>query len=331
MATDADPWVDPDMQLAFARMAEIAREHDLPADRSRMTPEQARRRMEIDRAWWNQDRPALARIEDVTVPGPTRPVPVRLLYPATAETTPDAPLPVILYLHGGGWVVGSLETHGRAMHALANASGCLVAAVDYALAPENPFPAAITEVAAVVEHLRGQGAEAWGADPARIALAGDSAGANIAIGTALQLRDRGDRSVGALGLIYPVAGCDFETESYTRFGGGEWGLSRAEMRAFFAHYLRGPEDYDDPRAVPLKADLAGLPPTFVAAAGLDVLRDDAIRLDAALRAAGVPCTFDLYEGVTHGFMTLTRMVPKAQAMIDTMAARLSTTLRGLQA
>ena len=163
MATDADPWVDPDMQKAFARMAEIAREHDLPADRSRMTPDQARRRMEIDRAWWNQDRPALARVEDVTVPGPTRPVPVRLLYPATADPTPGAPapgapLPVIVYLHGGGWVVGSLETHGRAMHALANASGCLVAAVDYALAPENPFPAAITEVAAVVDFLHGQGA-----------------------------------------------------------------------------------------------------------------------------------------------------------------------------
>ena len=127
-----------------------------------------------------------------------------------------------------------------------------------------------------------------------------------------------------------MADCDFETESYTRFGGGEWGLSRAEMRAFFEHYLRGPEDYDDPRAVPLKANLAGLPPTFVAAAGLDVLRDDAIRLDAALRAAGVPGTFELYDGVTHGFMTLTRMVPKAQAMIETMAARLSTTLRGLR-
>ena len=115
------------------------------------------------------------------------------MYPATAETTPDAPLPVIIYLHRGGWGGGSLETHGRAMHALANASGCLVAAVDYALAPENPFPSAITEVAAVVEHLQGAGADAWGADPARIALAGDSAGANIAIGTALHRRDRGDR------------------------------------------------------------------------------------------------------------------------------------------
>lgn len=323
MAADAKPWVDPDMQRAFARMAEIAREHDLPADRSRLAPEQARRRMEIDRAWWNQDRPPLAHIEETTVPGPTRPVPVRLLYPSA-----DRPLPVIVYLHGGGWVVGSLETHGRGMHALANASNCIVAAVDYALAPEHRFPAAITEVAAVVEHIVADGAS-WGADPERIALAGDSAGGNIAIGTELHLRARGRSPVGALGLIYPVAGCDFETESYRAFGGGEWGLSRAEMQAFFDHYLSGPADLDDPRAVPLKADLTGLPPTFVAAAALDVLRDDAVQLDARLRAAGVPGTFDLYEGVTHGFMGLTRMVPKAQAMIDRLADRLSATLRGL--
>lgn len=322
MAEDATPWVDPDMQRAFVRMAEIAREHDLPADRSRLTPEQARRRMEVDRAWWNQDRPALARIEDTTVPGPTRPVPVRLLYP-----TDDRPLPVIVYLHGGGWVVGSLETHGRGMHALAVAANCLVVTVDYGLAPEHKFPSAVTEVAAVVDHIAAHGG-AWGADPARIALAGDSAGANIALGTELHLRGRGTSPVGALGLVYPVAGCDFDTESYRRFGGGEWGLTRADMMAYFDHYVRGPEDLDDPRAVPLKADFTGFPPTFVAAAGLDVLRDDAIRLDARLRTAGVTCTLDVYEGVTHGFMGLTRMLPKAQEMIDTMAGRLSATLRG---
>src|SRR3546814_8808575 len=117
------------MQKAFLRMAEIAREHDLPADRSQLTPEQARRRGEIDRAWWNKERPALARIEDVVVDGPTRPIPVRLLYPSSegADTGSggtgggtgarlDAPLPVIVYLPGGGWVVGSLEPHSRAQH-----------------------------------------------------------------------------------------------------------------------------------------------------------------------------------------------------------------------
>lgn len=324
MATDAKPWVDPDMQRAFGRMAEIAREHDLPADRSGLTPEQARRRMELDRAWWNQDRPALAKIVDTTVPGPTRPISVRLLYPSAV----DAHLPVIVYLHGGGWVVGSLETHARGMHILAKASDCLVVAVDYALAPEHKFPGAVTEVAAVVDHILEHGAE-WRADPRRIALAGDSAGGNIALGTALQLRDQGSSQIGALGLIYPVTGCDFETESYRTFGGGEWGLSRAEMQAYYAHYVNGPEDYDDPRAVPMKADLAGLPPTFIAAAGLDVLRDDSVLLDAKLQEARVPCTLDVYEGVVHGFMTLTRMVPKAQTMIEDLAARLSTTLRGL--
>ena len=101
------------------------------------------------------------------------------------------------------------------------------------------------------------------------------------------------------------------------------------MRAYFEHYVRDPQDLDDPRAVPLKADLSGLPPTFVTAAGLDVLRDDAIGLDARLRAAGVACTLDVYEGVPHGFMGLTRMVPKARTMIDDLAGKLSATLRGL--
>lgn len=323
MDTDAGPWVDPDMLLAMARMAEIAREFDLPADRFGVSPEQARRRMEMDRAWWNQDRPALARIEETTVPGPTRAVPVRLLYPSD-----DRPLPVIVYLHGGGWVVGSLETHARGMHALANAANCVVAAVDYALAPESKFPTAIGETVAVVEHIVGNGAD-WGVDPGRIALAGDSAGANLALGAELELRGRKRSPVGALGLIYPVTGCDFETESYREFGAGEWGLSRAEMQAFFEHYVRGPEDYADPRAVPLQGDLAGFPPTFVAAAGLDVLRDDAVLLDARLRAAGVPCTLSVYEGVTHGFMSLTRMLPKADEMIGELAGKLSTTLRSL--
>jgi acetyl esterase len=322
MASDAEPWVDPDMQLALARMAEIAREHDLPADRSRMTPDQARHRMEVDRAWWNQDRPALARIEETAVPGPTRPVPVRLLYPSA-----DGPLPVIVYLHGGGWVVGSLETHARGMHVLANAANCVVAAVDYALAPEHKFPSAVTEVAAVVEHIAAHGAD-WGVDPTRIALAGDSAGANIAIGAELHLRDRARSPVSALGLIYPVTGDDFETESYRAFGAGQWGLSTAEMQAFFEHYVRGPEDLADPRVVPMRADVTGFPPSFVAAAGLDVLRDDAVQFDARLRAAGVPGSLTVYEGVVHGFMTLTRTVPKAQRMIEDLAGKLSATLRG---
>ncbi|MEQ8818566.1 MAG: alpha/beta hydrolase [Thalassobaculum sp.] len=323
MATEPDIWVDPDMQRALARMAEIAREYDLPADRSGLTPDQARQRMEMDRAWWNQERPPLARIREVTVAGPDREIPVRLLYPSD-----DPALPVIVYLHGGGWVVGSLETHARGMHCLANASNCVVAAVDYALAPEHKFPAALDEAVAVVQHIVANGA-GWGVDPRRIALAGDSAGANIALGTELELQRRGRSPVGALGLIYPVTDNDFETDSYRAFGGGEWGLSRAEMQAFFAHYVRGPEDYRDPRVVPMRGDLTGLPPTFVSAAGLDVLRDDAIRLDARLRDAGIPCSLTVYEGVVHGFMTLTRMLPKAQAMIDDLAAKLSATLRGM--
>ena len=168
---NAEVWIDPDMQRAFARMAEIAVEHDLPADRSILTPEQARQRMELDRGWWNGDRPELAKVADTTVACPTGNVAVRLLYPTLAS----GPMPVIVYLHGGGWVAGSLETHARGMHYLALKSGCLVVAVDYSRAPEAKFPDAIDETVAVVEHLVAHGRE-WGADPQRIALVGTAPG-----------------------------------------------------------------------------------------------------------------------------------------------------------
>ncbi|NQW10430.1 MAG: alpha/beta hydrolase fold domain-containing protein [Alphaproteobacteria bacterium] len=325
MASQANDnvWIDPDMQRAFARMAEIATQYDLPADRSVLTPEQARRRMELDRGWWNEDRPELARIVDTAVPGPGGDVAVRLLYPVA----PTGPLPVIVYLHGGGWVVGSLETHARGMHYLALKSGCLVAAVDYSRAPEAKFPVAIEETVAVVEHLVARGGD-WGADPARIALAGDSAGANLAVGAVLELRHRGASPIGALGLIYGVFGDDLATGSYQEFD-GPWALTTADMKSYFTHYLRGPDDYDDPRAVPMKADVTGFPPSFLHCAGVDVLRDDSVRFDAKLRAAGVPGDLVVHAGVTHGFMGLTRMVPKAHAMIDGIARDVTAALDGV--
>ncbi len=319
---DDEIWVDPDMRRAMARSAEIAMEYGLAADRSVLTPEQARERMELDRKWWNEDRPAMARIVDTSVPGPTRDVPVRLLYPTDGEN-----LPVIVYLHGGGWVVGSLETHARSMHLLALASGCVVAAVDYALAPEVKFPGAIDEVVAVIDHVRAAGAD-WSVDSDRIALGGDSAGANLAVGAEVALRDRGGSPVRALGLVYGVFDDDFETPSYRTFGGGAWGLTTADMKAYFAHYLNGPADHDDPRALPMKADVSGFPPCFLQSAGVDVLRDDSRRFFDKLKAAGVEASHTEHAGIIHGSMGQNRMVGKARDLISGLGRQLAATLNG---
>ncbi|MDF1792790.1 MAG: alpha/beta hydrolase fold domain-containing protein [Thalassobaculaceae bacterium] len=314
---DDEIWVDPDMRQAMARSAEIATEYGLAADRSKLTPEQARERMELDRKWWNEERPQMARIVDTTVPGPGRDVPVRLLYPRDGET-----LPVIVYLHGGGWVVGSLETHARSMHLLALASGCVVAAVDYALAPEMKFPGAIEETVAVIDFIAASGAS-WSVDPDRIALSGDSAGGNLAVGTELALRQRGTSPVKALGLVYGVFGDDFDTASYRAFGAGAWGLTTADMKGYFGHYLSGPADHDDPRAVPMKADVTGFPPCFLQSAGVDVLRDDSRLFYEKLRAAGVTVSHTEHAGITHGSMGQNRMVGKSRDLITGLGAQLA--------
>lgn len=321
MAED-EIWVDPDMRQAMARSAEIAKEYGLAADRSKLTPDQARERMELDRKWWNEERPELARIVDTSASGPTRDVPVRLLYPRDGEN-----LPVIVYLHGGGWVVGSLETHARSMHLLALESGCVVAAVDYALAPETKFPGAIDETVAVIDHIVKSGAD-WSVDPSRIALGGDSAGANLAVGAELALRRRGTSPLKALGLVYGVFGDDFETPSYRAFGGGAWGLTTADMKAYFGHYLNGPADHDDPRAVPMKADVSGFPPCFLHSAGVDVLRDDSRLFYQKLRTAGVAVEHTEHAGIVHGSMGQNRMVAKARDLIAGLGRQVSRTLGG---
>jgi len=312
------PYIDPDMPAAWERMQRIAAFHGLDGPRHVLTVEEKRERAEKERAWWNEDRPDLARIGDTTFPTPHGDVPVRLLYPTVSE-----PLPSIVYLHGGGWVVGSLETHARAMHYLAIQTGACVVAVDYSRAPEAKFPVALEQTVAVVQHLKEHVAD-YDCCPERIALAGDSAGGNLAIGAALKLRETDPDIVKALALIYPVADTDFETESYRTLG--RFGLTPEDMQGYYDLYLRGPEDRENPLAVPMKADLAGLPPTYVYAAGLDVLRDDSVNLDRKLREAGVPGRLRTFDGVPHAFLALTRMVPTAHELVRAVSEDLTTAL-----
>ena len=312
--TMQDERLDPQMVAALRRMDEINEEEGLGPPSDPPDPVEARRRMSAERRWWNEDLPDIAKILETAFPGPHGPVPVRILYP-----TAQRPLPPMIYIHGGGWVVGTLDTHHRAMRYLALKSGCAVVAVDYRLAPENPYPVPLDDCVAVVRQVQARGAE-LGLDPMALTLGGDSAGANLAVAAALTLRDAGDSPVRAVLSFYGAFEAACDTASYAALGDGRFGLSVAGMRWYWKAYAGPAGDLADPLISPMRADLAGLPPIHLFAAGLDVLRDDSVEMNRRLRSAGVPSGLKIYDGVPHAFINLTRMVDKAHAMIDDAAA-----------
>jgi acetyl esterase len=240
-------------------------------------------------------------------------VPVRTYRPEG-----DGPLPVVVYLHGGGWVMGTLDSYDSLLRALANASGAIVAAVDYRLAPEHRYPAALEDAMTAV---RAGGAGELGGDGARLAVAGDSAGGNLAAVAARRLRD----AVRFQALIYPVIEPAFDTASYREFDSGH-GLSGASMQRFWRLYLDG-ADPADPDASPLRAsDLAGLPPAYVMTAEEDVLRDEGEAYAEALRAAGVPTELVRWPGTIHGFFRWLAVTPAAREAVEAVGARLRAAL-----
>jgi acetyl esterase len=222
------------------------------------------------------------------------------------------PHPAIVMVHGGGWVYGSVETDLHLHKALVDA-GVTSIGVRYRLAPEHRFPAGRDDVVRaylwLIEH-----AVEIGVDTGRIAMCGGSAGANLVVSALLMLRKIGAPLPAAQLLFYGVYSCDFDTESYNRFGDGRFGLSRQSMRALFDHYTGGKE-VDRPDIALLKADVAGLPPAWVGIAGLDVLRDDSRAFAAHLIRAGVPVECIEYDGLHHGFAVRAGHLKKAREAI----------------
>jgi acetyl esterase len=258
-------------------------------------------------------------VRDIEAPGPRDPIRVRLYRPLAAPALGGASLPLVGYLHGGGWVVGTLEAFDPLCRALANASGALIAAIDYRLAPEHPFPAALDDARAAMRWLAAH-AQELGADPERIGIAGDSAGGNLAAVTTRRLRDEGGPPLRFQALIYPACDSALNTPSYREAGDG-FGLSPADMRRYCELYLDG-ADGRAPDASPLQAgDLAGLPPAFVLTARHDVLRDEGEAYARALEAAGVPVTLSSYDGAVHGFFRwLAKSELARRAVAETGAA-----------
>lgn len=270
--------------------------------------EKMRENYTTERVYWNEGGPVMVETLDQVVAGPDGPVPIRLHRP-TAEAGA-----VIVYVHGGGFVVGNLDTHDRIMRMLADKTGSVVVGVDYSLSPEAKFPQAIHECAAVVHYLRDH-ADELGIDAAHIALAGDSGGAHLAVATTLHLRDTGAQVIECLLLYYGMYGLR-DGVSY-RLYGGEWdGLTRADLDYYMACYTNGPEDVANPYIDHLGADLSDLPPCYVAAAEFDPLIDDSKALAALLTEHAIPHRLRVFEGVLHAFLHHSRMLPEAGQAIE---------------
>lgn len=240
---------------------------------------------------------------------------------------PQAPL--LLYLHGGGWVVGDLEIEDRALRMLALASGAKIVSLDYRLAPEHPFPAAIEDTVAACGWLREHAQELGGSTRA-LALGGASAGANIALAAALRLRDEALPLPAQLVLFYGVYGADRNTESDRLFGTPEFSGPLANMELFYSLYAGSPEQRRDPLVAPLLADLKGLPPTFLNAAGIDPLRDDSRQLRDRLQQSGVPVSYVEYPGVVHGFTQFTLTSTTARKALADAGAAIRSRLEAAQ-
>jgi len=275
----------------------------------------ARQQYVEGREYWNLDAPDVAEIIDTRVPGPVGDIPVRVYRPDDQR-----PLPALVYLHGGGWVVGNLDTHDKIMRLLALGSGAAIVGVDYRLAPEHKFPTAFEESLAAVEQVRDQGAQ-WGIDPRRLAVGGDSAGANLAVAVAIALKQSDPTLLALLLLVYGVFGLR-DSSSQRVYGERPDCLSNEDMAYYYGCYLRGPDDWHDPRFQVLCADLSGLPPAFIAAAGMDLLLDDSVAMHALMGDAGVDSRLEIYEGVLHGFLHYSRTLDMARKAIDDGAAAL---------
>jgi acetyl esterase len=258
----------------------------------------------------------MARVEDVMVPGPGGDIPVRVYVPAGA-----GPFPTVAFFHGGGWVIGNIETHDVPVRRLANLVPAVVVSVDYRLAPEHPFPAAPQDCYAATVWAA-ENISQYGGDGSRLAVAGDSAGGNLAAVVAQMARDQGGPPIAFQLLVYPAVDARMSYGSITENGDG-YLLTKGFMEWFYGHYFTNESDADDPLASPIKASsLAGLPPALVLTAEFDPLRDEGEAYAAALQGAGGTATAKRYDGMIHGFIQLGGVVDRNKELMDDCAEAL---------
>jgi acetyl esterase len=314
--------LDPQAQAIIDMAIKAARPpfYDLPSASA------AREQFKATRGPLMQASPEVGEARDLSIPGPAGEIPARSYRPLGSK--PGEALPALVYFHGGGWVVGDLDTHDPLCRQLANDARCLVLAVDYRLAPEHKFPAAFDDALAATRYAL-SAAATLGVDSKRIAVGGDSAGGNLAAAVALACRDQGGPPLKFQLHIYPAMeyAPQHEWPSYGKYGDG-YLLTRELMVWFWNQYLPGASAGEDWRASPLKAkDFSRLPPAYIAAAGHDPLRDEGKAYADKLKAAGVPAQYKCHEGMIHGFFIYGKILNATDGAIKEAAAALAQAFR----
>jgi acetyl esterase len=265
--------------------------------------------------YYGAGAPAIAHIEERTIAAGSGPIRVRLYDPGVS-----APAPAVIFLHGGGWVTCDIDIYDGVVRQLAKRSGLRLVSVDYALAPEHPFPVPLDDCVAAVEWVIETGAQDFGIDPARIAIAGDSAGANLALATCLKFRQAGTIPLRGAALISGCYSSDTDTLSSRAYGGGAYLISKAEMAWYWTNYAQTEAARRSPLAAPLLADLKGLPPLYVATSECDVLRDDSEQLAARARRAGVDIELRVWQGMIHSCVNLMGWIDAMGPEVDRIGA-----------
>lgn len=298
--------------LDFIEARGIPPTHTLP-------PAEARAFYRDRRAATQPEAPQVAEVRALAAEGPNGAVPVRLYRPLGSSA--GAALPVLVYFHGGGWVIGDLDTHDVLCRSLSNGSGCAVASVDYRMGPEHRFPAAVNDVLAATRWVHRQAAS-LGLDAGRLAVGGDSAGGNLAAVAAIAARDAGDLPIAFQLLIYPATDQRRGHPSHEANGQG-YLLTRDTMAYFHDHYIDDLRHDLDWRASPLlHADLSRLAPALVLTAGYDPLRDEGMAYAEALTAAGNRAAYVCFERQIHGFITMGKVLDEADTAIALCCAEL---------
>jgi acetyl esterase len=317
---DAAPWVDPELIAA----GQLLQQRSLVAPDRTVTPMlEVRAAQDRIGAFLGEGSVPLKRESDLLLPGPHGQVPCRLYLPDISSPVSSSGAerpPLLVYAHGGAFIQGSIPSWDHLLRDLVRQSGAAALSVDYRLAPEHRFPVAFDEIVAMTRLAAREGAR-FGIDPTRLALGGDSAGANLALAAALAMRDAGEKALRFQLLIYGCFTTDCDSPSWQRFGQGA-GLSQTGMRLAWDTYLERPEQSSDWRAAPLAADLAGVAPAHLIVGSLDPLLDDSNQLAARLKAADVPANLTIYQGINHGFIRYGRLIGTARRAIADCAAAL---------
>ena len=289
-----------------------------------LSPKDARQLFRDTRPASTPTPPEIGAVNNMLADGPHGPIPVRVYRPVGAAA--DAALPVLVYFHGGGWVIGDLETHDVLCRQLTAEAGIEVVAVDYRLAPEFRFPAAVDDAWAATKWVVANAGK-LGVDPQRIAVGGDSAGGNLAAVVALLARDAGAPAIGLQVLLYPVTDVSTETASYRECGEG-YLLTLDSMRWFFDQYLKSPAEATDWRLSPLRAPShKNVAPALIVTAGFDPLRDEGDAYARTLREAGVRVDYACYGGMIHGFVPMGRLIQAGNRAVSHIAASLRDAFR----